>query len=576
VTDPTAEAGRPGASGTVDAPGPGGIVAVDALRRALPAAQELGLDTAPAERVLAEADERLGLAADAYVVALVGGTGVGKSTLLNALAGQTVSPAGVRRPTTAAPVAWVPAASADRLGPLLARLGGGRPRLHTAVGLEQVVVLDLPDVDSLELAHRTAVETVLPRVDVVAWVTDPEKYADAVLHDGFLRRWLPRLDRQLVVLNKADRLTAPGVARVVQDLEALIAAELPAPAGRGAPAVVMTTAAAGPSGVEPLRRWLAEAAEAKAVVAARLAATARSELGDLAAAAGVVTGYRPLLATADRELALEGAVQEVLRVLDLRGAEARAVGATRVAARRRGTGPAGALTTALLRLAGRGGTADAPAEHLRTWRARGGLAGAGEAIRAAVLTALANLPAPIRGRYALAGATDLEQRLGVAVDRAVARHDEAGVPESRWWPVLGLLQSANQLVLAGVAAWIVIWFVVRPDVADVVLPVAGAVPAPLVLLAAGLLAGYLLARVLSLHAGWLGRRWARALSAAVRGDVAAALDVTAFSAIDRLERARAAIAAAWEQAEAERRVGSVRPGIRERLAARLSGAGRPG
>ena len=51
-------------------------------------------------------------------------------------------------------------------------------------------------------------------------------------------------------------------------------------------------------------------------------------------------------------------------------------------------------------------------------------------------------------------------------------------PSSRWWPVLGMLQSANQLVLMAVAAWIVIWFVIRPQVPDVVLPIVGPVPAP--------------------------------------------------------------------------------------------------
>src|SRR4029078_9237979 len=54
---------------------------------------------------------------------------------------------------------------------------------------------------------RGAVEDVRPRSDAVVWVTDPEKYADAVLHDDFLAAWVPRLDRQLVVVNKADRLS---------------------------------------------------------------------------------------------------------------------------------------------------------------------------------------------------------------------------------------------------------------------------------------------------------------------------------------------------------------------------------
>ena len=59
-----------------------------------------------------------------------------------------------------------------------------------------------------------------PRVDAVVWVTDPEKYHDAILHDDFLADWLPRLDRQVVVLNKTDRLSPDDAERVRNDLEA--------------------------------------------------------------------------------------------------------------------------------------------------------------------------------------------------------------------------------------------------------------------------------------------------------------------------------------------------------------------
>lgn len=72
----------------------------------------------------------------------------------------------------------------------------------------------------------------------------------------------------------------------------------------------------------------------------------------------------------------------------------------------------------------------------------------------------------------------------------------------------------------------------------------GPVPAPLVLLGAALAAGYLLARLLSLHAGWLGGRWAARITATVRADVRRTLDEAAFSHLDRLEAARDQIAAA--------------------------------
>ena len=144
-------------------------------------------------RPIADAIRRMGFPGDAYVLAFVGGTGVGKSTLLNALAGETVSPASVRRPTTSQPVAWVPAAEREALGPLLEWLGVQDVREHGANDLGPVAILDLPDMDSVASEHRARVEAILPRVDAVAWVTDPEKYHDAALHDDFLRAWLPRL-----------------------------------------------------------------------------------------------------------------------------------------------------------------------------------------------------------------------------------------------------------------------------------------------------------------------------------------------------------------------------------------------
>jgi hypothetical protein len=161
----------------------------------------------------------MGFPGDAYVLAFVGGTGVGKSSLLNALAGETVSPASVRRPTTSVPVAWVPAAERTALEPLLEWLGVDEVREHGATDLGPVAILDLPDMDSVASEHRARVEAILPRVDAVAWVTDPEKYHDAALHDDFLRAWVGRLARQVVIVNKADRLGPDDGRRIRRDLE---------------------------------------------------------------------------------------------------------------------------------------------------------------------------------------------------------------------------------------------------------------------------------------------------------------------------------------------------------------------
>ena len=94
-----------------------------ALERVAEAAERLGLDAGAARQTVESAHARLGFPGTAFVLALAGGTGAGKSSLLNALAGREVSRAGPIRPVTAEPVAWVPADAAGELGPLLRWVG---------------------------------------------------------------------------------------------------------------------------------------------------------------------------------------------------------------------------------------------------------------------------------------------------------------------------------------------------------------------------------------------------------------------------------------------------------------------
>ncbi|HEX5825054.1 MAG TPA: dynamin family protein, partial [Candidatus Limnocylindrales bacterium] len=115
------------------------------LDAAIEAARALGIPTDDADAVRSDAAARLGFPSDAYVLALVGGTGVGKSSLLNAMAGADVSPASVIRPTTARPVAWLSESSAAELGELLAWLGVASEDTHetASTGLGAVAILDL-------------------------------------------------------------------------------------------------------------------------------------------------------------------------------------------------------------------------------------------------------------------------------------------------------------------------------------------------------------------------------------------------------------------------------------------------
>lgn len=92
-----------------------------------------GKTLAEAGRVLDEAAARRGLSPQHTVVAIAGATGSGKSTLFNSLAGVQISETGLRRPTTAAPIAcsWSDGAAGllDRLEiPGRCGAGPGRPR----------------------------------------------------------------------------------------------------------------------------------------------------------------------------------------------------------------------------------------------------------------------------------------------------------------------------------------------------------------------------------------------------------------------------------------------------------------
>jgi energy-coupling factor transporter ATP-binding protein EcfA2 len=526
--------------------------AADPLRRCLAtlieaadAAEVLGISTDRARAAHSDASQRLGFPSDAYVLALVGGTGVGKSSLLNALAGATVSTASVRRPTTSEPVAWVPAADRDGLAPLLAWLGVDDIREHEADGLRSVAILDLPDMDSVETTHRERVEAVLPKVDAVAWVTDLEKYHDAVLHDAFLRTWVPRLDRQAVIVNKADRLADDDRPRIRRDLEADLGRRLTA-GDRAAVPVLMTTAAAAPD-VDELRVWLADGAAAKAVVRARVGATIVDLARELAADAGIDPGGRvaPFLSPDVRTKATEDAIRAVLRAVDLEGLERQAVAATRARARARGTGPMGRITSLVYQLSGRETKVADPTGYLVRWRDRAPLSPAVESLRGALGSALADASPTVRPALAASlEPNQLRQGLERSIDRALSNLDRVEAPSSRWWSLFGLLQTLATVAIAVSAAWVVLWILTRPPVDSVDLPLIGTVPIPFVALIASILVGYVLARGLGVHAGWLGRRWAHRVRDRVAASVRREVTERGLAPIDALEDARKRLATA--------------------------------
>ncbi len=151
------------------------------------------------------------------VVMLMGGTGVGKSTLMNALAGGAVAQASFQRPTTRDPVVYYhESVKPEKFNPLLRTM---RLASHDRPALKQKVIVDLPDLDSNVMAHREVARQMLQVADVVLSVGSQEKYHDQIIWDEFLKQ---RKRRAFAfVMNKWDRCLHAGAAglRPDEDLE---------------------------------------------------------------------------------------------------------------------------------------------------------------------------------------------------------------------------------------------------------------------------------------------------------------------------------------------------------------------
>ncbi|MBW1982838.1 MAG: 50S ribosome-binding GTPase [Deltaproteobacteria bacterium] len=138
------------------------------------------------------------------MIGLLGGTGVGKSTLMNALAGEQIASTSHRRPHTDKVLLYrhrnvqVPTALQQASIPWL-------EISHDADVIQHVLLCDLPDFDSLLGEHRERVAGFLEYLDVLVWVTSPEKYADGRFYE-FLQTVAKAEQNFVFVLNKIDML----------------------------------------------------------------------------------------------------------------------------------------------------------------------------------------------------------------------------------------------------------------------------------------------------------------------------------------------------------------------------------
>ncbi|MFG2961687.1 YfjP family GTPase [Streptomyces sp. NPDC048288] len=435
---------------------------------------------AEAGRVLDEAATRRRLSGQHTVVALAGATGSGKSQLFNALAGVAISETGVRRPTTAAPIActW-----SDGGGALIDRLGiPGRLRrrpVHNPEAdaeLRGLILIDLPDHDSAAVQHREQVDRILKLVDAVIWVVDPEKYADAVLHERYLRPMAGHAEVMFVVLNQTDRLPGEATEQVLHDLRRLLDDDGIALGEYGDPgATVLGLSALTGDGVGELRELLGQFVSERGAAARRVAA-------DVDAAADRL---RPVYATGRRAGLTEEARDEfAARLADAVGATAAGEAAERAWLRNANR----ACGTPWLRLwRWRQGRSELPTSRLRPAQPEEE-ATARQRVEQAVRTVCDRASAGLPGPWAQAvreAAVRGSQGLSEALDELATR---AGLPPGRpprpgWWPVAVFAQAAMTLLQIVGGLWLVgqIAGFLAPNLGlPVLLMVGGIVGGPLV------------------------------------------------------------------------------------------------
>jgi GTP-binding protein EngB required for normal cell division len=504
---------------------------LDRRLSALAEAVELGAGRIEPERlehadvITKRAGERLGLGVEATVVALAGPTGAGKSSLFNALAGSDLVATSRRRPTTSSATAAVWGEPPDALlewleVPLRHRLDG-EPR-----GL---VLLDLPDFDSVEHSHRLEVERMIRLVDLFVWVVDPQKYADSALHDRYLRPLAGYARSMVVVLNQADLLEGPALAACRRDLEQTLGHD-----GLEGVTVLAVSARTG-AGLDELHRLLA------ASVARREAALARlsSDVSATAAALGAQAGAGKPGTIGRRE-------SEVLvaALADAAGAPT-VVGAVERAHRRRGSLATGwpfvrwvrrlrPDPLRRLRVAERDEEPDtrlslpAPTamQHAQVDSAN----------RTAAASAAGDLEAPWPGVLRSA-ATAREGELAKRLERAVAG-TKLNTRAPLWWRLAGLLQVALAAVVVAGALWLLtlvaLGFLRIEDA--VPLPEVEGFALPTLMLAGGAVLGLMLAALTRLVNGVSSRRRGRAARRALHASVdAAARELVLVPLEDELE-----------------------------------------
>jgi hypothetical protein len=155
-------------------------------------------------------------------VVFLGGTGTGKSTVFNAVCGKVLSETGVERPKTSGPIAYahrdcsledsfpfagtsvtkIPSMDSS-FSPAVGLTGSLLAVMHDRDNWSHLVLVDTPDLDSVETGNRKVAEDLYLLSDAVVFLTSQEKYADEV-PSLFLKRIMREGKPCYVIFNKAD------------------------------------------------------------------------------------------------------------------------------------------------------------------------------------------------------------------------------------------------------------------------------------------------------------------------------------------------------------------------------------
>ena len=498
------------------------------LERAVEAAQGRLPDELvdPVGEVVEHAGQRLRLSADHTVVGLAGATGSGKSSLFNALCELELAPTGVKRPTTswALACAW----GQEGAGELLDWVG--IPRRHQVArgslldssdadqDMQGLVLLDLPDHDSTEVSHHLEVDRLVQMADLLVWVLDPQKYADAAIHDRYLKPLCTYTDVMLVVLNHIDDVPEAEREPLMSDVRRLLdqdgLADVP----------VLATSATRGDGVEELRAHLVKRVQNKHAARDRLLADVEQAANQLSQVTGdaqpadVDKAAKSALVDAFASAAgVPVVVDAVERSTRTRARQATGWPLTKWLARLRPD----PLKRLHLDLASRG-------EPDPISAARTSLPQATEVQRARVDTtvraAVTDATAPLPHLWAAAvrrGSVSRMDDTGDALDRAVAETDLGVSRRPLWWGAVQVLQWVLFAATMAGALWLAGLFALdylqmpEPDTPD-----WRGLPVPTLLFVGGILTGVVLALLSRLLGGLSAKRRAAGVERRLRNAIA--------------------------------------------------------